>query len=320
MEFYLKKLLLEVKKLKTFFYTPEKIIKAVNGIDLQIYEKEIFALVGQTGAGKSITALSIMKLVPPPGVIVDGEIFFEGVNLLEKDEEYMRKIRGNKIAMIFQDPLKALNPVIKIGKQIAEGLVLHKKFNEFYALKEAEKILISLGIRNVEEVLQKYPHQISGGMRQRVQIASALICKPSILIADEPTSSVDPPIQFQVLNTLKKACITYNTSMMLITHNLAAAYFLSNRIAVIHEGEIVEENVTDRFFKNPLHPYSKCLVNAAERLGNKNLNLNTLGKLKLKGSGCKFYHICPYKKNICKTEKPPLKTLDRFHKVKCFHY
>ncbi|MHA1238063.1 MAG: ABC transporter ATP-binding protein [Candidatus Odinarchaeia archaeon] len=316
----MKEPLLEVRDLKTFFYTWRGIIRAVNGVSLTVHRREIFGIVGETGAGKSVTALSILKLVPPPGYIAGGKIFFEGEEILGKNEKEMQRIRGNKIGMIFQDPLKALNPVIKVGEQVAETLIIHRNINKFSALNTAISLLKVLGIPDPEEVAKKYPYELSGGMRQRVQIAAALACRPSLLIADEPTSSVDPPIQLQILRVLKEIREKYNTAILLITHNLGVAFEICDRIAVMYKGEIVEETNASEFFENPLHPYSKLLINAAFEINSGRCKWSEKTYKHSNHYACKFYERCPDKIKPCKNLPPENIKVNKDHVVKCHLY
>ena len=265
------KKLIEVKNLKTYFYTEAGTVKAVNNVSFDIYQGEVLGIVGESGSGKSVTSLSINRLIPnPPGEIVDGEVIYKNKNLLDLSYDEMRNIRGRDIAMIFQEPMTSLNPVLKIGVQMNEVLIKHENLSEEEATKRTIEMLIAVGIPDPEQRINEYPHQFSGGMRQRVMIAMALQCNPSLLIADEPTTALDVTIQAQILDLMmdlkdkrKEAAI------LLITHDLAVVAETCDRIIVMYGGEIQEIATVDELFKNPLHPYTKALMKSIPHLDTK---------------------------------------------------
>ena len=265
------KKLIEIKNLKTYFYTEAGTVKAVNNVSFDIYEGEVLGIVGESGSGKSVTSLSINRLIPnPPGEIVDGEIIYKNQNLLDLSYEQMRNIRGRNIAMIFQEPMTSLNPVLKIGAQMNEVLIKHEDLSEEEATKRSIEMLSAVGIPEPTQRINEYPHQFSGGMRQRVMIAMALQCNPSLLIADEPTTALDVTIQAQILDLMmdlkdkrKEAAI------LLITHDLAVVAETCDRIIVMYGGEIQEIAFVDELFKNPLHPYTKALMKSIPHLDTK---------------------------------------------------
>ena len=260
--------ILQVQQLKTYFYLTEGIIPAVEEVRFDLFRGETLGLVGESGSGKSVTALSILRLVPdPPGKIVGGKILFEGKNLLELPEKEMRKIRGNRISMIFQEPMTSLNPVLTIGEQIAEGIVLHEKVGKKEAMNQAVEMLRKVEIPSPERRIRDYPHQLSGGMRQRVMIAMALALRPAILIADEPTTALDVTIQRQILNLIRKLKEEIGMAVLLITHNLGIIAETAQRVVVMKEGRVVEAADVFSLFERPQHPYTRQLLAAVPRLG-----------------------------------------------------
>ena len=252
--------LLEVKGLRTFFFTEAGVVKAVDDISFRMAEGEVLGLVGESGCGKTVTSLSLMRLVSPPGRIVGGEILFKGQDLLALPESKMRALRGSEIAMVFQEPAVALNPVFTIGYQVAESLIIHKKASRKDALKQAALMLREVALPDPERRLGEYPHQLSGGMRQRVMIAMALICGPSLLIADEPTTALDVTIQAQILDLLLRLREKYRLTILLITHDLGVVAEVADRVAVMYAGKIVEEAGVRDLFRAPLHPYTAGLI------------------------------------------------------------
>lgn len=259
--------LLEVKNLKTHFFTRDGVVKAVDDVSFTIDKGETLGVVGESGSGKSITALSILRLIPtPPGKIVSGEIWFDGKDLLKLSDKEIRKIRGKEIAMIFQDPMTSLNPVLTIGHQLSEPLIQHLGMTKEQARKESIDLLKMVGIPNAAERIRSYPHQFSGGMRQRVMIAMALACRPKLIIADEPTTALDVTIQAQILELLEKLQKEMGTAVMLITHALGVVAGMANRIHVMYGGHIVESATNDELFENPRHPYTMGLLNSIPRL------------------------------------------------------
>ena len=252
--------LLDVKNLKTYFHLEEGTVKAVDDVSFHIDEGETLGLVGESGCGKSVTSLSVMRLLSPPGKIEGGTITFKGQALLDLPEKEMRKIRGNEISMIFQEPMTSLNPVFTVGNQIAEAIKLHQKKNRHEAMEEAVRMLRAVAIPDPEKRVRDYPHQLSGGMRQRVMIAMALSCNPSLLIADEPTTALDVTIQAQILDILAKLKKDFRLSLLLITHDLGVIAEVADRVAVMYTGKIVEEASVHDIFKNPKHPYTEGLL------------------------------------------------------------
>ncbi len=315
--------MLEVSNLKTYFHTAEGTIPAVDGVDLEVGEKETLGLVGESACGKSVTALSIMRLVPsPPGKIVGGKINFEGENLLELEEREMRKIRGAKISMIFQDPHVSLNPVYTIGNQIEEAIILHQKLKKNRAREKAREMLATVGISSPGERLDSYPHQLSGGMCQRAMIAMALSSNPSLLIADEPTTALDVTIEAQILDLLQELKEKREMSVILITHDLGIIAQVADSVAVMYAGKIVEYTNVKAIFKKPKHPYTKGLLDSIPRLTEKKEKLkviegNVPDPLNLP-SGCKFNPRCPLSDEKCRKEEPLLEKKEDSHWTRCW--
>lgn len=369
--------LLEVKDLKTYFYTEEGVVKAVDGVSFNIYEDEVLGLVGETGCGKSVTALSLLRLVRAPGEIEEGKVIFNGLDLLSISEKKMRKFRGNDITMIFQDPLNSLNPVMTVGTQIGEVFELHQKdeiqrqyeqkLNEWHEkqeeIKKLEKklkdetlsdkrktriekkierleeetywrptrkrilrqksknILEEVGIANPEGILDRYPHELSGGMRQRVMISMALSCNPALLIADEPTTALDVTIQAQILDLMKELKDKFNTSIMMITHDLGIIAEMCDRVAVMYSGNIVETAPAAPLFKDPKHPYTKGLIAAIPKLDSQKEKLETIRgsvpNLIYPPKGCRFHPRCDERMEVCDEVKPKLKETEDNHFVAC---
>ena len=286
--------LVQIKNLKTYFHTDAGTAKAVDDVSFNIYKGEVLGIVGESGSGKSVTSLSINRLIPsPPGEIVDGQIIYNGKNLLDLDYEQMRNYRGKDIAMIFQEPMTSLNPVLKIDKQMNEILIKHKNLSWEEATKKSIKMLDAVGIPNPEQRMNDYPHQFSGGMRQRVMIAMALQCNPSLLIADEPTTALDVTIQAQILDLMIKLKDNRSDSaILLITHDLAVVAETCDRVIVMYGGQIQEIATVEELFKNPLHPYTKALMKSIPDLNKKERRLKTLKgmvpSILEMGDGCKF--------------------------------
>lgn len=313
--------LLDIKDLTIEYVTDEEVVYAVNNLDIQLNEGETLGLVGETGAGKTTTALGIMRLVPnPPGKIKKGEIFFEGKNLLEISEEQMRHIRGNKISMIFQDPMTSLNPVMTVGDQIAEVINIHENLSQAQSMEKAKEMLELVGIPSAR--INEFPHQFSGGMKQRVVIAIALSCNPKLLIADEPTTALDVTIQAQVLELMNDLKDKFNTSMLLITHDLGVVAQVCDKVAIMYAGEIIESGTLYDVFENTQHPYTIGLFNSIPNLESDEKRLKPIQGLMPDPtnlpSGCKFHPRCPYAQNICQQEIPKTVSLGNDHKVKCF--
>ncbi len=315
---------LEIKDLKTYFYTPDGIVKAVDGINLSIKKGSLLGIVGESGCGKSMTAMSILNLVPqPPGRIVSGEILYEGRDILKLKESEMRSIRGAKISMIFQEPMTALNPVFTVGEQIAEALRVHKGMNRREAMDKAAELLSLVNIPSARDRVRDYPHQLSGGMRQRVMIAMAISCSPSIVIADEPTTALDVTVQAQVLDLLKQLMKKMGMSMMLITHDLGVIAEVANDVAVMYAGRIVEYASTEGLFAAPTHPYTEGLLNSIPRFDEKKRERlkaipGVVPRLLDLPEGCKFYGRCGIAIDRCKNEEPLLKETAKGHLVRCW--
>jgi oligopeptide transport system ATP-binding protein len=316
--------LLRVKDLKTYFYTDAGVVKAVDGVSYELNEGETLGLVGESGCGKSVSALSILRLISnPPGRIVGGEIFFEGKDLLKVPEEGIRDIRGNKIAMIFQEPMTSLNPVLTIGLQVGEALELHRHMNKKEARDEILRLLKMVGIPDPERRIDDYPHQFSGGMRQRVMIAMALSCNPKLLIADEPTTAVDVTIQAQLLEVVKELTSRLGTAVILITHNLGVVARHVNRMAVMYAGRIVEQGPAAEVYAHPRHPYTIGLLASVPRLDKprKERLVPIDGQppnLILLPPGCSFMPRCSYRMEICSRERPELRPVGDSHFTACW--
>lgn len=317
--------LIEIRGLKTHFFMSTGTVRAVDGIDFSMDYRQMVGIVGESGCGKSVTALSLMQLVPnPPGRIVEGEIIFEGEDLLKKTEEEMQKIRGGKIAMSFQDPMTYLNPVKRAGEQIAEAIRLHQGVEKEEAHEMAVESIKLVGIPSPSERAMDYPHQLSGGMRQRIMIAMALSCKPQLLIADEPTTALDVITQDEILELMENLKDERGTSIILITHDLAIVAGLCNRVAVMYAGNIVEYADTIPLYDDPLHPYTKGLLNSILRLDKGKERL-----ISIKGNvpnlvnpppGCKFSPRCPQSMPICSKQIPPLLDVGGNSLVACHLY
>ncbi len=323
-----KKPLLEVKNLKTYFYTEDGTVRAVDGVDFEVYPGEVLGLVGESGCGKSVTSLSIMRLISAPGKVEAGEILFDGTDLLKLPEEQMIHVRGNRISMIFQQPQTALNPVFKVGDQIGEVLDIHQNFGKEAAYKRSIELLKMVGIPDAERRVEAYPHELSGGMAQRVMIAMALACLPELLIADEPTTALDVTIQAQILDLMRNLRENTGTAIILITHDLGVVAEMCERVAVMYAGKIVEQTDVGTLFDQPLHPYTQGLIGS----------IPVLGKLKdrldvIPGSvpnlidlppGCRFAPRCramvEHGLKICAERDPDLLDAKPDHKVRCWLY
>lgn len=318
--------LLKVENLKTYFFTHEGTVKAVDGISFSINRGETLGLVGESGCGKSVTALSIMRLIPhPPGRIVSGEIYSEGKNLLKYNEKEMRKIRGRKISMIFQEPMTSLNPVFTIGNQISEAIMLHQGLNRKDAFEKCVEMLKLVRIPSPEKRVHEYPYQLSGGMRQRAMIAMALSCNPKILIADEPTTALDVTIQAQILDLMNNLKEEMGTAIIIITHNLGVIAEMSEKVLVMYSGKVVEEGSVDDIFYHPQHPYTKGLLETIPRIdrdirpGEKLPEIpGMIPSLCSLPEGCSFHPRCPYIMDICRREEPELKEIGDHHLCRCW--
>jgi oligopeptide transport system ATP-binding protein len=315
--------LLDVRDLHTYFYTRDGVVKSVNGVSFSVQRGETLGIVGESGCGKSVTSLSIMRLVPePPGKIVSGQIMFDGRDLLTLSEAEMRKVRGNRIAMIFQDPMTSLNPVLTIGRQIIEALELHMGMTSTQAQRRAVELLSLVGISSGERRLRDYPHQFSGGMRQRVMIAMALSCNPELLIADEPTTALDVTIQAQILELINRLKGELDTAVLLITHDLGVVAGMTDRLVVMYAGRIVEQGLTAELFANPRMPYTIGLLRSIPRLdGQRGQRLTPIRGLPplLVGLGeqCAFSSRCDFVQPTCTQQTPPLRDVASEHQAAC---
>lgn len=313
--------LLKICNLRTHFLLRRGRLRAVDGVNLQVHRNESVGLVGESGCGKSVTALSIMRLVPYPGKIIDGQVFFQGSDLLRKDEAEMNELRGGKIAMIFQDPLASLNPVIKVGEQIAENVERHLKLNKSQSWKKAVALMELVGIPEANMRAHEYPFQFSGGMRQRICIAMALSCNPLLLIADEPTTNLDVTVQAQIVDLIDKIRREIGTSMILITHNFGLLTWLTEKVNVMYAGKIVESGTNEEILKNPLHPYTALLLRSIPRITDERERLVTIDgrvpSLIDLYSGCSFYPRCPSAEKECGKLAPQLKEVTPGHMVSC---
>lgn len=319
----MKEALIEIRNLKTFLHTEKGILKAVNGVNLFLRRGEITGLAGESGCGKSMTAYSILRLVPnPPAKIIGGEIIFEGKNLLKISESDMRKIRGNEIAMIFQDPLTSLNPVFTVGNQLVEAIKLHQNIGRKEALKKAIEMLGLVNISEPEIRIKQYPHQFSGGMRQRIMIAMALACNPSLLIADEPTSALDVTIQAQILYLITELISKLNNSVLLITHDLGVIAEVCDFVYIMYAGKIVEYASAKEIFFGSKHPYTQKLMESMPTLNEQKDELTVIKgavpSLINPPSGCSFHPRCPKIKTICCEEEPAFIEINSDHFVACF--
>ena len=319
-----RKELLQVRELETTFFTDDGAIPAVDHISFCLKEGEILGIVGESGCGKSVTSLSIMGLVPsPPGKITSGEILLDGKDLTKLSQKEMRKIRGQEIAMIFQEPMTSLNPLFTIGNQLTEAILIHhKSWSKKKASARAVEMMKLVGLPRAEELLKEYPHQLSGGMRQRVMIAMALVCDPKILIADEPTTALDVTIQAQILQLMKDLNVRLNTAVMLITHDLGVVAETCERVIVMYNGQIVEEGPVELIFKNPEHPYTKGLIHSVPDMRFKKQRLFSIsGNVPKPGTvkqGCRFAARCEYAFDRCQQENPNLYQTAEQHKTRCF--
>ncbi len=320
--------LLEVRNLKTYFYTEDGVVHAVDGVDFYVNSGEVLGIVGESGCGKSVTSLSIMRLISQPGKIEAGEILFEGKDLVKATEEEMMKIRGNRVSMIFQQPQSALNPVFRAGDQISEVLNIHQDFGKEAGQKRAVELLKLVGIPEPESRAQSFPHELSGGMAQRVMIAMALACVPDLLIADEPTTALDVTIQAQILDLMRDMRTQLGSAMILITHDLGVIAEMADRVAVMYAGEIVEQSPVASLFDEPLHPYTKGLIGSIPILGEVRERLDVIPgsvpNLVNLPTGCRFAPRCmarvEHNLSICADKRPELVEVYEGHKVRCWLY
>jgi oligopeptide/dipeptide ABC transporter ATP-binding protein len=307
--------LLEVKNLKTHFKIRDGVVRAVDGVSFKVEAGESLGIVGESGSGKSVTNLSILGLIPqPPGEIKGGQALFNGKDLLKMSEGELQKIRGNKIGMIFQDPMSSLNPFLTVGRQLSEVLEIHRKMSHKEAYKKSKEMLALVGIPDVERCIHAYPHQYSGGMRQRVMIAMALLCDPSLLIADEPTTALDVTIQAQILDLIRDLQKRLGMGMILITHNLGVVAGVCDRLVVMYVGRIIEEGPTEELFKRPRHPYTRALLESVPRLDTQaGARLYTIKKqppdLSRLPGGCHFHPRCDLAADRCQNDDPKLELL-----------
>lgn len=318
-------IVLDVRDLKTYFFVDGKVRRAVDGLSYQVRRGEFVAIIGESASGKSVSALSVLGLVPyPPGLIVDGEIILDGINLLELSEKELRKIRGNKISMIFQEPGTALNPVLTVGQQMTEGLRLHRGLGKKDALKQAISLMQAVGIPNPEERVRDYPYQFSGGMQQRVMIAMAMSCEPAVLLADEPTTALDVTVQAQVLEVLNKMRRDFNTAIIMITHNLGVVARYADRVNIMYAGRVMESGTAEQIFSQTAHPYTLGLLAAVPRL-DQAADRKLLGipgsppdVAELPQTQCAFAARCPYMHARCTKARPELEMVSEGHYSACF--
>ncbi len=313
--------MLEVKNLKTYFYTTKGVVKAVDGVSFKLNKGEVLGIAGESGCGKSTTAYSLIRLVPPPGKIVDGELIFEGRDILKLSEEDFRKqIRWKKISMVFQGAMNALNPVYTVGDQIAEVLMLHKHMTKEEAMKEVYKLLEMVGID--PKRAKSYPHELSGGMKQRVVIAMALALRPPLVIADEPTTALDVVVQAQIMNLLKRLQREHQMSIILITHDLSLIAEMAEKVAIMYAGKIVEYGTAEQVFLNPQHPYTRGLLASIPRLTGDIHKLEFIPgvppDLSNPPPGCRFAPRCKFKFEPCDKEEPPVIEVEPGHYVSCW--
>jgi oligopeptide/dipeptide ABC transporter ATP-binding protein len=320
--------LLEVKGLKTYFYTEDGVVRAVDGVNFEVYPGEVLGIVGESGCGKSVTSLSIMRLISRPGRVDAGEILFDGEDLLKLPEDDMTKVRGNRISMIFQQPQTALNPVFKVGDQLAEVLNVHQDMGKEAGHKRAIELLKMVGVPDPARRVEAYPHELSGGMAQRVMIAMALACVPELLIADEPTTALDVTIQAQILDLIRDMRRDLGTSVILITHDLGVVAEMAERVAVMYAGEIVEQTDVQLLFDEPLHPYTQGLIGSIPVLGEIKEKLDVIPgsvpNLVNLPPGCRFAPRCQarfkHALTICTETKPELQEIKSGHQVRCWLY
>ncbi|MCD6457355.1 MAG: ABC transporter ATP-binding protein [Thermoproteales archaeon] len=313
--------LMEIQNLKTYYFLPDYVIKAVDGVSMKIEEGEIIGLVGESGSGKSTLGLSILKLVPPPGRIVDGHILFEGLDLTTLGEEEIEKIRGAKISMVFQDPLTSLDPLMRVGDQLVETILAHRDVSKEEAVKMAKEYLEMVGIPR--DRFYDYPHQFSGGMRQRAMIAMAVSTQPKLLIADEPTTALDVIVQAQIMRLFEKLRDELNLSIILITHDISVAMEIADKIGVMYAGQLVEFASSYEIYKNPLHPYTKGLMEAVPNIELEDMKLNYIPgnppDLFNLPSGCRFHPRCSRVMEACKSREAKETWVDN-HMVRCLLY
>jgi len=314
---------LNIQGLKTYFYTEAGVVKAVDGISFNIIKGETVGLVGESGSGKTVTALSVLRIVPRPGRIVEGKIEYNGQNLLEKSEDEMRKLRGDELAIIFQDPTSSLNPVYTVESQLSDIIRKHQNISKEEAREKIIDLLTMVGIPEPETRIREYPHQFSGGMKQRVAVARALACEPAILFADEPTTNLDVTIQAQVLDLMKELKKKFGMSLVMITHDMGIVADMTNRVVVLYAGRVCETADTSVLFEKPLHPYTEALLAAVPRLDVKRVLRvipGNIPNLIRPPTGCRFHPRCSYATENCKKAVPPLEEVEPGHFVACHEW
>ena len=313
--------LLEIKDLHTFFYTDAGVVKAVNGVSFQVNKGQTIGIVGESGCGKSVMSLSIMRLIQEPGKIVEGQVIFNGQVLVKLSQSEMRKINGDRISMIFQEPMTSLNPVFTVGNQIAESLILHENLTKKQAREKAIEMISTVGIPRAEGIYDSYPHELSGGMRQRIMIAMALSCNPELLIADEPTTALDVTIQAQILDLLKEIKRKFGTSIMLITHDLGVVAEMADYVIVMYAGRIIEQGNVNDIYLNPMHPYTIGLLKSKPSITTVSDRLYTIPgqvpNLINLPEICYFSDRCKMCKDVCKQGFPKLIDMGNDHFVAC---
>jgi oligopeptide/dipeptide ABC transporter ATP-binding protein len=316
--------LLRIENLKTYYTTYDGIVKAVDSVDLKLDAGETLGLVGESGCGKSTLGKSVIRLIQKPGNIVDGKILFEGEDLLNKSDDEMKKIRGGEMSMIFQNPLSSLNPVFKIGNQVAEVIKIHTGLNESEIQEKTAEILEKVGIADAQNRMSAYPHQFSGGMRQRVMIAIAFACNPKLVIADEPTTNLDVTIQAQILELMKGMQKEYGSSVILISHDFGVISEASDKVAVMYAGKVVEYSDIISVVKDPIHPYTRELLKSIPRLSVDSKERLSVIEGKVPDlinppKGCRFHPRCKYQTENCRTEEPPLLEIKPGHYINCYN-
>jgi peptide/nickel transport system ATP-binding protein len=315
--------LLEVQGLKTYFFTEAGVVKAVDDATFDVRSKETIGLVGESGSGKTVTALSALRIIPRPGRIVAGSIKFEGTDVLAKSEDEMRQLRGPKMAMVFQDPSSSLNPVYTVERQLSDILMLHRKLTKKEASQRAEYLLELVGIQDPETRLKAYPHELSGGMKQRIAIARALSCEPTLLFADEPTTNLDVTVQAQVLELMKKLQRDLGMSMVMITHDMGIIADMTERVTIMYAGRVMEATETKTIFHEPRHPYTEALLAAVPRVDQRRILEvipGNIPNLIEPPSGCVFHPRCKYAQQICMDSVPPLEETSKGHTVACIRW
>jgi peptide/nickel transport system ATP-binding protein len=316
--------LLEVQNLTVAFPLDSRMIRVVDGVDLSLNKGEVFGIVGESGSGKTMTALSVMRLAPPPGRIMGGRVLFEGRDLIGLAPEEMNTVRGNRIGMVFQEPMTALNPVLRVGEQICETIEIHRDFSKAEIKRMALDLLKGVGFNEPEGKFNQYPHQLSGGQRQRVLIAIAISCNPSLLIADEPTTALDVATESQILCLLKELVSSKAMSMIFITHNLSVIKGLGDRVGIMYAGRMVEQNYVEDFFSAPMHPYSRGLLESVVWLRSDQKRLTAIPgsvpRMSDLPRGCKFHPRCPSVMDRCRETEPGFKEVERGKWVRCYLY